>query len=76
MNSGSVSPRKQVSGNPRRLGVGELHLVEAIKTQKPSISYKLVKNNLGQHANILSGTSILLNFVRVFAYPTAINAIP
>ena len=58
VNSGSVSPRKRVSGNPRKLGVGELQLVEAIKMQKPSISYKLVKNNLEQHANILGGTSI------------------
>ena len=59
VNSGSVSPRKRVSGNPCKLGVGELQLVEAIKTQKPSISYKLVKNNLEQHENILGGTSIL-----------------
>ena len=43
---------------PRKLGGGELHLVEAIKTQKPSISYKLVKNNVEQHANIFGGTSI------------------
>ena len=37
VNSGSVSPRKRVSGNPRKLGVGELQLVEVIKMQKPSI---------------------------------------
>jgi transposase len=35
-----------------------LQLVEAMKTQKPSISYKHVKNNLLEHGNLPGGTSI------------------
>ena len=58
VNSGSVSPRKRISGNPSKLGLGELQLVEAIKTQKPSVSYKHIKNNLLQHGNLAGETSI------------------
>ena len=57
VSSGSVSPRKPISGNPSKLGANELQLIEAIKTQRPSISYKHVRNNVLQHGNLPSGTS-------------------
>ena len=32
--------------NPSKLGQGELNLIEAMKTQNPSVSYKVIKENL------------------------------
>ena len=54
VSSGSVSLRKRIWGNISKLEVGELQLVEAIKTQKPCISYKQIKNNLVQHGIYLT----------------------
>ena len=34
------------TGNPSKLGQGELNLIEAMKTQNPSVSYKVIKENL------------------------------
>ena len=52
VSSGSVSPKKRISGsNPSKLRLGELQLVEAMKTQKPLVFYKHIKNNLLPHEN-------------------------
>ncbi|CAB4033250.1 Hypothetical predicted protein [Paramuricea clavata] len=48
MSSGSVSPRKHILGNPSKLAVGELQLVEAMKTQDNNVNvnkYEPTKNN-------------------------------
>ena len=45
------------TGNPSKLGHGELNLIKAMKTQNPSVSYKVIKENLLQHGNLQTGTS-------------------
>ncbi|CAB4008950.1 Hypothetical predicted protein, partial [Paramuricea clavata] len=36
---------------------GELNLIEAMKTQNPSVSYKVIKENVLLHGNLPTGTS-------------------
>lgn len=58
VNTGSVEKTQRFTGNPAKLGPGELHLIEAMKTDKPSLSYKNVLSSVLQHGNLPAGTSV------------------
>ena len=57
VSTGDVQGDSKPKGNSRKLGQGELNLIEAMKTQKPSVSYKVIKENLLLHGNLPTGTS-------------------
>ena len=54
----TVDGKTRRTGNPGKLGRGELNLIEAMKTQKPSVSYKVIAENVHQHGDLPAGTSI------------------
>ena len=54
---GDVQDDSKPKSNSRKLGQGELNLIEAMKTQKPSISYKVTNENLLLHGNLPTVTS-------------------
>ena len=58
VSNGSVSPRKRISGKSSKLGLGELQLVEAMKTKNVSIAHKHIRSNLLLHGNLPGETSV------------------
>ena len=57
VSTGGVQGESKPKGNTCKLGQGELNLIEAMKTQNPSISYKVIKENVLLHGNLPTGTS-------------------
>ncbi len=57
VSTGDIHGEQKPRGNTSKLGQGELNLIEAMKTQNPSVSYKVIKENLLLHGNLPTGTS-------------------
>ena len=56
VSTGDILGDLKRTGNPSKLGQGELNLIEAMKTQNPSVSYEVIKENLLQHGHLQTGT--------------------
>ena len=57
VSNGDVQGNAKPKGNTQKLSQGELNLIEAMKTQNPSILYKVIKENVLLHRNLQAGTS-------------------